>query len=88
MEVGLPGTLPPPWVRGGCDGGDRGGETLQSPPWWVMVWGESAIGHLKGVVSHLPPLEIRVGKMVGEDGVGVVVRGARCEERVRSAIVG
>jgi|LauGreSuBDMM15SN_2_FD.fasta_scaffold488749_1 hypothetical protein len=53
-----------------------------------MVWGESAIGHLKGVVSHLPPLEIRVGKMVGEDGVGVVVRGARCEERVRSAIVG
>ncbi len=26
--------------------------------------------------------------MAGEDGVGVVVRGARCEERVRSAIVG
>ncbi len=38
-----------------------------------MIWGKFEIG---------------VGKMVGEDGVGVVVRGAGCEERVRSAIVG
>jgi hypothetical protein len=52
-----------------------------------MVWGKSARGHIE-VPSHLPPLAIRVGKMVGEDGGGVVVRGAGCEERVRSAIVG
>jgi hypothetical protein len=39
--------------------------------------------------SSFPPRIIGVGiSRVGEDGVGVVVRGAGCEERVRLAIVG
>jgi hypothetical protein len=41
-SVGLPGTLPLPWVGGSYDGGDEGEETLQSLPRWVMAWGESA----------------------------------------------
>ncbi len=88
VEVGLPGTLPPPWVRGGCVGGDGGDETLESLPRWVMVWGESARGHLNGVPSHLPPLGTRVGRKVGEDGGRVVVGEVRLAERVRLAIVG
>ena len=88
VEVGLPGTLPPPWVRGGCVGGDGGDETLESLPRWVMVWRESARGHLNGVPSHLPPLGTRVGRKVGEDGGRVVVGEVRLAERVRLAIVG
>ncbi len=36
-NVGLPVTLPLPWVGGSCDGGDEGEETLQSLPRWVMA---------------------------------------------------
>ena len=40
-RVGLPVTLPLPWVGGSCDCGDEGEETLQSLPRWIMAWGES-----------------------------------------------
>ncbi len=59
------------------------GVRLYSPP---LVG--NGVGGICDRTSQSPPLAIRVGKMVGEDGVGVVVRGAGCEERVRSAIVG
>ncbi len=36
-RVGLPVTLPLPWVGGSCDGGDEGEATLQSLPRWVMA---------------------------------------------------
>ncbi len=73
---GSPETLRSPWVGGGCDGGDRGAETEGSLPPWART-------------SQLSPRTLGVGiSRVGEDGVGVVVRGSRCEERVRSAIVG
>ena len=74
MKGGVPVTLPAPWVRGACDGGDGGGKTKQSSPSWVNMWGESASGHLFGAPSHLPPLGTRVGRRteVGEDGGRVV----------------
>ena len=37
------------------DGGDGGGKAKRSSPPWVLVWGESARGHIE-VPSHLPPL--------------------------------
>jgi hypothetical protein len=66
------GPFPPHGSEGLRWWGWRGRDSTV-PPWWVMARGKFAIG---------------VGKMVGEDGVAVVVKGAGCEERVRSAIVG
>jgi hypothetical protein len=69
-SVGLPGTLPLPWVGGSCDGGDEGEETLQSRPRWVMAWEESARGEFSRPPARLSPRTSGVGIEVGEDRAG------------------
>jgi len=74
--VGVRGGVPThlaPWVRGVCGGGDGGGKAKRSSPSWVLVWGESASGHLNGAPSHLPPLGKWVGRRTEVGG------GAGCE---------
>ena len=71
LGLGLPSTLPSPWVRGACDGWDEGEESrgLFSP--WEPAWGESTRGHLNGVLSYLSPRTTKVRAEVGEDGASV-----------------
>ena len=84
VKGGIPSTLPAPWVRGDCDGGDGRGKADRPSPLWVLGWGEAARGGrpLRKVPSQLPPpgedvrgggesiplIRPRVGTEVGEDG--------------------